>query len=285
MKLREYANYLQQNSQESTKLEFSEMDLDNIIAIMQTCDVNDVKAKFFTALNKLALLLLMPPKPFVNSTISTNDYVSKLLNSSDEQNKLPYLLFSSLIASTNDTAIDILLEKGKIEWTLEQLQQKKDQSLNDTHSYILTQIIYNCTKQEKVRTKYRSSLTFDLYELLKSSESKESRVSLLRNTLSAKNIEIIVQSIKDLVIGGEQEEEKLSNLLKDDINEASSKSDVEFINKVIVPVLHAEDNIPVDISLFDINKPSAGVQPIFSGNEGESKGVQFFLKTEILNDR
>jgi hypothetical protein len=44
-------------------------------------------------------------------------------------------------------------------------------------------------------------------------------------------------------------------MLKDDINEASSKSDVEFINKVIVPILHAEDNIPIDISLFDTKKP------------------------------
>jgi hypothetical protein len=43
---------------------------------------NDVsKTKFFNALTEFALILLLPPKPLVNKTISVTEYVEKLLKS------------------------------------------------------------------------------------------------------------------------------------------------------------------------------------------------------------
>lgn len=44
---------------------------------------------------------------------------------------------------------------------------------------------------------------------------------------------------------------------------ASEKGDVDFINQVIVPILHAEDKIPISLSIFEQNKPEKGLQPIY----------------------
>ena len=46
-----------------------------------------------------------------------------------------------------------------------------------------------------------------------------------------------MNTIRDVLIGGEKELEDFSVKLKEDIIKASDKGDVEFINKVIVPIL------------------------------------------------
>lgn len=58
-------------------------------------------------------------------------------------------------------------------------------------------------------------------------------------------------TIRDLILGGENELELFSTLLKEDLVLASEKEDVDFINKVIVPILHAEEKVPVTISIID----------------------------------
>jgi hypothetical protein len=66
-----------------------------------------------------------------------------------------------------------------------------------------------------------------------------------------------------MVVGGVEEEERLSSLLKSDMIQASDKGDVEFINKVIVPILHAEKKIPISISLYDSHLIQKGLQPVY----------------------
>ena len=58
-------------------------------------------------------------------------------------------------------------------------------------------------------------------------------------------------TIRDLILGGENELELVSTLLKEDLVLASEKEDVDFINKVIVPILHAEEKVPITISIID----------------------------------
>ena len=70
-----------------------------------------------------------------------------------------------------------------------------------------------------------------------------------------------------MVIGGEAAEEKLSNLLKQDIIIASDKGDVEFINQVIVSILHAEDRIPLSFNIYDKSECNKGIHPIYSNFE------------------
>jgi len=52
-----------------------------------------------------------------------------------------------------------------------------------------------------------------------------------------------------VILGGEEQIEAFSSMLKSDIATASDLGDVDFINKVIVPILHAEEKIAVTISM------------------------------------
>ena len=53
---------------------------------------------------------------------------------------------------------------------------------------------------------------------------------------------------------------------------ASDRSDVEFINKVIVPILQAEETVPITISMVDEaslkSGKSANLKPIYADAEG-----------------
>lgn len=88
------------------------------------------KAKFFNALTEFALVLLLPPKPLINTTISVDSYMDKLLGSDDQaiesQNEgkgLQNLLFCSIMAATDENAIHKILSKGKIEWLMGELKK------------------------------------------------------------------------------------------------------------------------------------------------------------------
>lgn len=110
--------------------------------------------------------------------------------------------------------------------------------------------MYNCSRQSIFRDKYRSTLSYDLYSFLKDGASDENG-PLLRAGLSDTTISLLVQIIRDLVIGGKDEIEAFSSLLKTDMIASSERSDVEFINKVIVPILQAEEKVPITISMID----------------------------------
>lgn len=59
----------------------------------------------------------------------------------------------------------------------------------------------------------------------------------MRAGLNDMTVNLLVCTIRDLILGGDDELEKFSELMKSDIVQASDRNDVEFINKVIVPIL------------------------------------------------
>ena len=67
---------------------------------MSTCDAS--KSKFFNSLTEFALILLLPPKPLENKTISVIEYVEKLLQG---EKNLQNLLFCSIMASNDEIVI------------------------------------------------------------------------------------------------------------------------------------------------------------------------------------
>lgn len=78
---------------------------------MSTC-TDVAQSKFFNALTEFALILLLPPKPLENKTISVIEYVEKLLKNDDN---LQNLLFCSIMASTDEKVIEHIINLGKIE--------------------------------------------------------------------------------------------------------------------------------------------------------------------------
>lgn len=69
---------------------------------------------------------------------------------------------------------------------------------------------------------------------------------------------------------------------------ASDKGDVEFINKVIVPILHAEEKVPISLSVWNKSKKFNEIEPIYQSTEtstAKADSSRFILKTDILNSK
>lgn len=82
---------------------------------------------------------------------------------------------------------------------------------------------------------------------------------------------LFVSTIRDVIVGDESTIEEFSSLLKEDLVRASEKGDVSFINQVIVPILHAEEKVPITISITDeaaLKKGNANLRAIYASGEG-----------------
>ena len=123
-------------------------------------------------------------------------------------------------------------------------------SFEETELFQFSQILFNCSKQLIFRDKFRSRLPNELYSFLKN-DSEADGSKILRSSIPDTTISLLVHTIRDVIIGGENEIEEFSKILKEDIVLASDKGDVDFINKVIVPILHAEEKVPITISTVD----------------------------------
>jgi hypothetical protein len=144
------------------------------------------------------------------------------------------------------------------------------------------QILFNCSKQRPFRDRYRASLPFDLYSLLKN-PPQDPPGKLLNTTIPENAVCLLVWTIRDVLLGGPTELEAFSTLLQQDLVAASEAEDVAFINQVIVPILHAEEKVPVTLSLIEDLKKGE-LLPIFAGTE-TSVTDNFFLKTRILSKK
>jgi hypothetical protein len=74
---------------------------------------------------------------------------------------------------------------------------------------------------------------------------------LLKPNLSDPTIILLMTTTRDLILGDSALIDTFSSILKQDMIDASSKNDIAFISKVIVPILQAEEMMPITISLID----------------------------------
>ena len=116
-KLRELALFRQEG--EPQALAFEAADLNNVIGMMATATGKPL----FNALTEFALVLLAPPRPFVNATIGVDEYVTKLLSVEDPGKQVQNLLFCSIMAAAEETAMQHILKLNKVEWVVSQLKQ------------------------------------------------------------------------------------------------------------------------------------------------------------------
>jgi len=92
-------------------LQYSIDDLNKCVSLLHKCKDD---SKLFNTLTSFCLILLVPPAPFLNKTISTENYVEKLIKEAKEGD-FSNLLFASIIASVNECAIKAIIDQGQIE--------------------------------------------------------------------------------------------------------------------------------------------------------------------------
>jgi hypothetical protein len=98
---------------------------------------------------------------------------------------------------------------------------------------------------------------------------------LLRKDLTDPTIFLLMTTMRDLILGDSTLIETFSSILKEDMVDASAKNDIAFINKVIVPVLKAEEMVPITISIVEeeaLKKGKPKLHSIYATGETAGQG-------------
>ena len=95
----------------------------------------------------------------------------------------------------------------------------------------------------------------------------------------------MVLTISNLILDGAEEQQILSKILKEDLLQATTISDVDFINNVIVPILHSEKTVPLTLSVARKQDERVTLQPIYASSESSAAKDNFFLNTNLLNQK
>jgi hypothetical protein len=61
----------------------------------------------------------------------------------------------------------------------------------------------------------------------------------------------VVELITSIAAGNDSIETKFATILKDDLKIAVENDNISYMNKILVPLLHMEETIPVTLSGFD----------------------------------
>jgi hypothetical protein len=129
-------------------------------------------------------------------------------------------------------------------------------------------------------------LPFALYKLLRSQSSEESGGMLA--AASTQVVTGIVDLVKTLVAGHETLEGELADLLIEDLEHLSRHRDMDFVNKVFIPLIKVERALPVTLgaarSITESGQPAllSGISSLVESDEAVAHGSSSFLSTELL---
>ena len=177
---------------------------------------------------------------------SSSTEIYKLLENNEALLDTPYNIIEAiiqvLVSQKNEeielSDTDVLFDEAPKD------EEAKLQNRNKKYSALLL----NLSECKLFRSKYSQDLPFQIYEKVIKNQSNHAYKLLLNQNLDEGTISTLLTLIQKLTLEGNQLE-KLSKMLKDDLNEASKMEDIGFIKKVIVPLLHSEQKMLIRINV------------------------------------
>ena len=113
---------------------------------------------------------------------------------------------------------------------------------------------------------------------------------MLNPQLDEETISSILSIIHDLTLCKQDQNQSslatLTRQLKQDLNRRSSLADVEFIKKIIIPILHFERKIPIMLSFKDgDNSNPIFVADLKNEEAGHNLREEYFINSTILDEK
>jgi len=189
---------------------------------------------------KLLLLLFYPPPNYQNTSVNPSEFFRKNLLSYDIDGIK--LLLASYIVEADRVCAKEFLESGLLKE-----EMKKDKEMPTAK---ILQFWLNCCAQPIIKEDLnRAKMALILYESLKARDTESSDKIL--KPMSEEVLTLSVEIIKSLVSGQPELEKEFSKIIIKDLDLLTNKRDLDFVNKVLVPVLRMEQVIPICLSPYD----------------------------------
>jgi hypothetical protein len=105
--------------------------------------------------------------------------------------------------------------------------------------------------------------------------------------LSSQVLSGIVDLVRTLVAGHESLEGELADLLIEDLDRLSSRRDMDFVNKVFIPLIKVERALPVTLGAARSAEPSQnslmpGMSSLIDSDEPAVPVTPSFLTSDLL---
>ena len=223
------------------------------------------------------LFLFAPSEPFRNNVMEPEKIMEYLLNvdpdESDEKVNLKMRLASTLWASSSDLA-KILMSKNKL---LDEFLNIKGHDLTVWKSK--TRFWYNCAQEQTVKDKLANQAVpqkvFKNFRVYFGPSNEESLADQELN-------EIIVSFISTIAAGNDRIEADIADILKNDLKISWESDRLDYLNSVVVPLLHMEKTIPISILVADKVEERLIYHPIYHKPKDASSETKFLFKSSVL---
>lgn len=267
-------------------------------AILNVVDTAGTKAVADSAsssalLRELAVLLLCPPAPFVNSLaqpvlLAKEELLADNVDAACQRQR--QILASVLAAAIPEIALT-LFNGGLL---LQELMEARPLESTSADSFEVLEhalAFWGSASQDRtVRAKLQEQrLPFVLYQLLRRKAGTPSKAEGgMLASLPAAVVTGVVDLIKGLVVGHTGLEAELADLLIEDLEHLSEQRDMDFVNKVFLPLIKVEKAVPVTLGPARSNAESgqgailSGISSLVESGEATTSGPSSFLASALL---
>jgi len=94
---------------------------------------------------------------------------------------------------------------------------------------------------------------------------------------------IIVSFISTTTTGNERIEKEIAKILKEDLEMSCKNDRLDYLNAIVVPLLHSEYTIPITISVCDKEQDKLIYHPIYHKPKDAASENKFLFKSSILS--
>ena len=232
---------------------------------------------------QLIVLLLIPPQPFVNSLVDAHSFtLNHLLDNSssafalDSQDALTQreTLVSILSVSKAKIASDVY-ERGLILERIllpESLQEKEGASAKLNHAL---KFWLNVSQESKIKEKLANDkLPLKLYSNLRQKNPEQfNKIIRKDNVVTEAELSLMIDLIKQLTSGSPTLESQLAEELMSDLDYLSKIRDMDFVNKVFLPLLRIEKTVPICFWPYDSDNEKwlPNYKPISASDNASNK--------------
>jgi hypothetical protein len=238
----------------------------------------DTKDEIQELVLSFILFLFEPPKPFKNAVIQPTEIVEYLLKTekeeSEERTGLKMRLASTLCASSATLAKTILAKED----LLNSFVNIESNELPIWKSK--TRFWYNCAQEQSVKDYLTEK---DIPQTVLNNFRKYFGPTVEDAVFDKELNEIIVSFISSTTAGNDRIEKEVALLVKEDLKTSCKNDRLDYLNAIIVPLLHIEKTIPVSISVGDKHGDKLVYHPIYYKPKDSTSENKFLFKSSCLS--
>lgn len=241
----------------------------------KTIDCNDETQELVLSFILFLFELSKPKKDEVMTSEEIVEYLIKVDNEeSDEKQGLKMRLASTLCAASSDLS-QIIMTKEKL------LESFLNIETSDMGVWkFKTRFWYNCA-QEKNMNNYlaEKEVPQKIFEKFR----KQFGPTVEDNVSDQELNSIIVSFVSTVTTGNEKIEKEIAKMLKEDLEISCNNDRLDYLNAIVVPLLHSEDTIPITISVGDKEQEQTLYHPIYYKPKDAASENKFLFKSSVLS--